>query len=433
MIPTPSGGAAALALRGYLWTSGLDEDRRRSLAEDGAVEIGFLGRTTLLVTGAAGVHLFYDTDRMVRHRAVPGVVSRVLFGPGAVHGLDGDAHAARKRLFLDVLDPEACRGIAERAAAGWDERAARWSTDDPERVYDAAVQVFGAAVLDWAGVDEPRAAAVSADLARIVDGFGVVGAANVRSRLARVRIDRWAREQVRRARTTGGPLHAVRDTSPAPTPLQRIVTARGSDGARLDERTAAVELVNVLRPTVAVAWLASFAAVALDQHPEWRRRVADGFGADDPGPATAFAHEVRRHFPFVPVLAARSRTSFDWNGFHVRRGQRVLLDVYGTDHGREWEDPWAFRPERFLHDDPKTYAAFVPQGGGRPETGHRCPGEGVTTALLVETLRALVGGGAKVLDAADQVWSHRRMPTRPATGVRVSACPTGGATPASRP
>jgi fatty-acid peroxygenase len=66
-----------------------------------------------------------------------------------------------------------------------------------------------------------------------------------------------------------------------------------------------------------------------------------------------------------------------------------------------------------------TTSWFVPQGGGRPETGHRCPGEGVATALLVETTRALVQRGSTSVDLADLSWSHRRMPTRPATGVRV--------------
>jgi fatty-acid peroxygenase len=43
----------------------------------------------------------------------------------------------------------------------------------------------------------------------------------------------------------------------------------------LDPHAASVELGNVLRPTVAVAWLGTFAAFALDALPEWRPRLAD--------------------------------------------------------------------------------------------------------------------------------------------------------------
>jgi fatty-acid peroxygenase len=340
----------------------------------------------------------------------------VLFGPGAVHGLDDEEHQLRKSLFLDVLDPGACRGIAARVCEGWQRRAAHWSSGEPVVVYDAAVQVFGEAVLAWAGISEPEPDPVARDLARIVDGFGAVGPANVRARLARARIDRWARSWIRKAR-------ADQSTT---SPLSRVACARDLEGELLDEATAAVELVNLLRPTVAVAWLAAFSAVALGQHPTWRRRLSDGFGTGDTAPAVAFAHEVRRYYPFVPVLAARARVPFDWKGFHVRPGQRVLLDVYGTDHGPDWEDPWAFRPERFLGDDPMTYAAFVPQGGDRPESGHRCPGEGVATALIVETLRALTSKEMDLVDASDQAWSLRRMPTRPPTGVRMASARRAG-------
>ena len=42
-----------------------------------------------------------------------------------------------------------------------------------------------------------------------------------------------------------------------------------------DERVAAVELLNLLRPTVAIARFIVFAALALHLHPEWRARVAE--------------------------------------------------------------------------------------------------------------------------------------------------------------
>jgi cytochrome P450 len=46
-----------------------------------------------------------------------------------------------------------------------------------------------------------------------------------------------------------------------------------------------------------------------------------------------------------------------------------------------WPDPYAFLPKRFVD---RSIGEFdlVPQGGGDPRTGHRCPGEKVTVALL---------------------------------------------------
>jgi fatty-acid peroxygenase len=406
--------APALASRGYLFTAGLHEDERRRLASEDGVEIPFLGRTALLVSGEEGVRLFYDTHRMARRGAVPGFVSRVLFGPGAVHGLDDGEHAHRKAMFLGLLDERGCRRLRELVQEGWQQRSKQWVAGaESDNVYDASVEVFGRAVVDWAGVPENAPELVAHRLAEIVDGFGSAGRANLRARRARRSIDRWAGAWIRRARTEDSA------ALPAETPLQQVAHARDPDGELLSEETAAVELVNLLRPTVAVAWLATFAAVALAEHPEWRDRLRGTFSTGDEGDAVAFAHEVRRFYPFVPVLAARARADFDWQGFAVSKGQRVLLDVYGTDHGQGWTDPWAFDPARFLDLDPMTTSWFVPQGGGRPETGHRCPGEGVATALLVETLRTLVQHEPAQVDLADLSWSRRRMPTRPSTGVRV--------------
>src|SRR3712207_8731320 len=68
-------------------------------------------------------------------------------------------------------------------------------------------------------------------------------------------------------------------------------------------------------------------------------------------------------------------------------GALPIFDLYGQNHDPAlWGDPYAFRPERFLTADGvvREIGAFelVPQGGGDPRTGHRCPGEQITVALL---------------------------------------------------
>jgi fatty-acid peroxygenase len=169
---------------------------------------------------------------------------------------------------------------------------------------------------------------------------------------------------------------------------------------------------------VAVAWLAGFAALAITEHPGWAHRLKEE-DPDGPTPlAEAFAHEVRRYYPFVPVLAGRARHEFDFAGQHVSTGQRVILDVYGTNHGREWADPWSFDPTRFLEVDPCDLPHFVPQGGGPRESGHRCPGEGVANALLAVAVSELARLDP-ALPIQDLQYSMRRMPTRPRSGVEL--------------
>ncbi len=204
-----------------------------------------------------------------------------------------------------------------------------------------------------------------------------------------------------------------------------IAHHRDPSGELLDVRTATTELHNVLRPTVAISWFVSFAALALYRHPQWRQRLRYGDG----NLLRAFAHEVRRLFPFVPVLAARARhDDLDWDGHHLPAGGLVILDVHGTNHDpRHWPNPDTFDPDRFVGHDPDPYT-LIPQGGGDRTTGHRCPGEDITIELLAGAVHALTALDYDV-PAQDLTYSLRRVPTRPRSGVvftdvRASATPT---------
>lgn len=120
---------------------------------------------------------------------------------------------------------------------------------------------------------------------------------------------------------------------------------------------------DMSRPAVAVAWFVAFASAAPALQPHWRERIA----AEDEVALTTFAQEVRRRYPPVP-------------------------------------------------------ATLVPQGGGALRTGHRCPGEDVTLALLEEAVRRLALTRLE-LPGQDLTVDLARVPTRPRSGVLVSVIP----------
>jgi len=262
-------------------------------------------------------------------------------------------------------------------------------------------------VLPWAGVpvtpeELPR---LARRLAAVLDGFATPGPAYVLAVAARQQVGRWAGRLVRCVRT--GELHP-----PPGSALQAAAALRHVDGRLLPERAAGVALLNVVRPTVAVAWFVAFAGKALHEHPEWRRRIADG----DEVALAAFVQEVRRLYPFVPVLAARTRSAQDVLGVPLPRGGLVVLDVDGTDHDpAHWPDPDRFDPNRFLQD-PVDLDTLVPQGGGDVATGHRCPGEAVTLTMLAVAARVLART-PHTLPSQDLGYDLSRIPTRPRSGV----------------
>jgi fatty-acid peroxygenase len=180
---------------------------------------------------------------------------------------------------------------------------------------------------------------------------------------------------------------------------------------------AAVELLNVIRPTVAISWFLAFSGHALIRWPSHRERLASG----DPAFAEAWAHEVRRFYPFAPFIGGRAPRPVEWEGERVPEGAMVLLDLYGQNHDPAlWGDPYAFRPERFLTDDGvvREIGAWelVPQGGGDPRTGHRCPGEQITVAVLSALAVRLARLDAEVPDQ-DVTISLRRIPAKPRSGI----------------
>jgi fatty-acid peroxygenase len=360
---------------------GLLRDRYLALARIGAdaapghwFEARMMARRALVVRGEDGVRTFYDPSLVSRRGAVPAPVRLLLFGPGAVHGLDGEQHARRKRLHLQVLDGGAAERLGAEVSLRLQQAVPTWAARKDVRLFDELVQVYGASVLAWAGIEtsQSQVASVSSDLAAVVDGFGIGGTTYAGAAVARIRTQRWARRLIQEVR------RGTRHPDPG-TALDRLARAE------LPALVAATELLNLLRPTVAVAYFGAYAAHALDAHPLWRKRLVNGSSAE----LRAFELEVRRWYPFTPLLTGRMHREYIWDGRTFPRRSWIVLDVIGTNHDpSRWPDPDAFLPERFLEREPNAFE-YVPHGGGDPAAGHRCPGEPMAESILQATLRAL--------------------------------------------
>lgn len=393
-----------LAVQGYAWLPG-----RMSDARDGVLRTRLLGRPAVALRGLDAVDFFYDEDHVVRREALPGPVLDTLFGRGAVHTLDGGDRRVRKDLFLGLLKDEKGIGdLRERVVAGWREWTARHSGEEVV-LFDGAAEVLAAAVSGWVGLpcSDDSAAGTARDCVAMVDGFATAGPRHLRARRARHEQEAALLPVVEHARD-GGPVVA------GDSAVAVIARHRDAAGLPLATHTAAVEILNVVRPTVAIAWFVAFAAHALHRRPEQR----DALLADEDGSrARAFAHEVRRFYPFAPFVGGRARRDVAWRGQRIKAGTTVLLDVFG--HHRDealWDRPRHFDPGRFLRD-PGAVHRLIPQGGG-PARGHRCPGEDITVTVLAALATELARLGHTV-PPQDLRIPLSRMPTRPRSGMRI--------------
>ena len=405
-LPIPSDGVPDSTLAflrdGYLFVS----KRCDRLGSD-LFSTRLMLRRAVCMRGAAAAELFYGGDRFTRVGAMPVTVLKLLQDYGSVQSLEGAAHRHRKAMFMSLVTPEAVARLVELTEAEWLRCLPDWVQAPEVVLFDEVRAILTRAVCAWAGVplEAAQAARRTSELSEMIESAGSVGPRNWRAQLLRARSERWARDLVRRARA--GTLPLLDDA-----PLHVIATHRDHEGRLLDVKVAAVELLNVLRPTVAVARFMIFAALALHRHPGVRRRIAE----EGEPYLEAFAQEVRRRAPFFPVVGGRIKVPFDWHGHHFARGDWVILDLYGTDHDpRSWGAPDLFRPGRFLDRQPTPFD-LVPQGGGEHLSGHRCPGEDVAVELTKLAARLLTGQMSYDVPAQDLSIDLARVPALPKSG-----------------
>jgi fatty-acid peroxygenase len=358
-----------------------------------AVRARVAGERMTCLRGADAARFFYEEPTLARSSALPPPIVGSLFGRGGVQTLDGGSHVHRKGLLTGVLTAEAVGQVVAGVARRWDEQSIRWRGRID--VFDEVAPMLLAAACDWVGLPVQPGPSRAADMLAMVDGFGSPGPRHWRAHRARRRTERWVE----------GHVQDVRDGAPATSPLGVVARHRDDRGDLLPVHTAAVEVINLVRPTVAISWLASGAALAMDSWPALRRELAD-----ETMTPLDVAQEIRRYYPFAPFLAARATQDVEWSGVAIPRGTLVVLDVWGTNHDpRIWTDPFAFDPSRFGHV-PVTPYNLVPQGGGDRHLGHRCPGEDLTLAVLTTLVPRIA---ALPFDVVGDRPDLRRMPPAP--------------------
>lgn len=394
----------ALLSQGYLFIP-----RRSSRYGDG-FRTRLMLRQVACLTGEAAASLFYEGDAITRAGATPKTTLRLLQDEGSVQTLDGDRHRHRKRMFMGLMTADAVSALANVFAEEWHRRSAGWRGRSVS-LLDESIVILCRTACRWTGIAlaEDEADQRSREFARMIEGAGTVGPRNWHAHILRSRTERWVREVVRRVRLAP-------DLAPAGSPLRIFCEYRDDEGNHLPDEVVAVELINLLRPTVAISRYIVFAVQALHENPAQWERLSDGSDSD----IAAFVNEVRRFYPFFPFVAGYATRDRDVNGGRLDTGDWVLLDLYGTNRdARIWEEPDRFVPERFDAAPPHRNH-LIPQGGGDHFGGHRCPGEWVTIALVARALRLFREGGWEIPDQ-DFTIDLARIPARPRSGMMIRA------------
>lgn len=368
-------------------------------------------RRAIVLTGAEGARLFYDRTRVQREGASPFLVKALLFGQGTVQGLDGEEHRHRKAMHMDLMTPEEIERLAQITHAEWERFAGRWTERDGIQLFEEVNELIFRAMCAWTGVacEESEVDERVRAMVDMVEGLGKPDLRHLRSQRGRRRGQQWAERLVREVRERERPGEGP------PGALRAFAWHRDLDGRLLPEPVAGAELLNMVRPGVAVARWVVYLAVALHTHEGARERIRSGEWQYD-----WFVEETRRLYPFFPMIIGQTRGPFDWRGYRFPGGRRLLLDVHATHRDpTRWEEAHRFRPERFRGREVTPYE-FIPQGGGDYWQDHRCAGEWATLAMMRVALHFLAERLAYDVPPQDLRVLYSRMPGTPESGFVMS-------------
>jgi fatty-acid peroxygenase len=335
---------------------------------------------TMCISGKDAAQIFYDNNLIMRKGAAPKMLLATLLGKGGVQGLDDDEHKHRKNMFMSVMTDENIKYLGQIVSDRWDKVIKKqWATKQCIEFYSEIQDILTESVCVWAGVtlERDEIKKRSRELTHLFDSAGAKSYRHIQSRLARKKADDWIENQILWIRKKG-----IKENTPA----HIVAWHRDLSGELLSSHTAAVELLNLLRPTVAVSVYMVFVAHALHFHPECRQKLEDREERYD----DMFIQEVRRYYPFFPAMFGKVKKDFTWRGQEFKKNVRVIMDIFGTNRdSRVWKDADTFYPERYLHTTTTPFN-FIPQGGGDHYNHHRCPGEFIANELMRVTIETLV-------------------------------------------
>jgi cytochrome P450 family 135 len=380
-MPLPPGPREPAALQMSEWIVRPTALLRRCAARYGepfTLRIGWSDAPMVLISDPEDIKRVFAAGPDVLRGGASSSVLEPFAGPHSILLLDGSEHLRQRRLMLPPFHGEALDRWRETIAALARAELDSWESGRPVRAHVRMQTLTLEVILRVVfGTGDPelrdairRALDMTTSMPRLVAMSLVqrpIGPWATFMRAVR-RLDELLYERIDAAVDDGSVLAVLR-------------SARHEDGSppsREELRDQLVTLLAAGHETTAGAL--GWALERLARHPDVLARVRE-----DDEYLEAVIKEVLRTRPVLSIVGRKTAAPFEVGGWTIPPGIHVVPCIYLTHRrGDLWEDPTAFRPERFLAGAPEPYA-FIPFGGGR----RRCLGAAFATLEMREVLRAV--------------------------------------------
>ncbi|MBV9605052.1 MAG: cytochrome P450 [Solirubrobacterales bacterium] len=333
----------------------------------------------------------------------PGQGARVLapvVGQNSVILLDEDAHMEQRKLMLPAFHGERVARLGDLVASVTEREVAGWPDDAATQLHPLLQRLTLEVVLRAVfGLDpgprldglRERLSAMLAFGDRFVSVIPPEPGGRAEKLLERVgpfaafariqsEADALLFELIDERRAAG----AERDDM-----LAMLLEARHGDGSPMSDQELRDELMTLLvagheTTASALAW----AFERISRHPAVLGELeAELRAGEDDAYLTATIYETLRRRPVLPNVAPRMvMHPFEVGGRLYPAGVGLVPSAYLVHHDPTiYADPYAFRPERFVGQQPGTYT-WIPFGGGR----RRCLGSSFAMLEIKQVLTAVL-------------------------------------------
>lgn len=335
----------------------------------------FLTEEIITVYGEEAARKFYDPANFKREGAMPKPVLKTLFGEDGVQTLDGKEHFHRKNYFMDLMTPERMEDYREILDRNLSKKLDK--QHGMFNLFDLSNEVLFKSITEWSGInldrlDDEKINDLAKDQIAMISGAITSPTDHLKGISDRNESEDWAEGLIKEARE-----HPV--AGKENLALYTFAQATDLNGELLPLEVAAVELLNIIRPTVALTvWMSLMGHALFSEEGVYNELKADFDDLQDP-----FIQEMRRYYPFFPMLPAIAVDDVEIDGYHIPKDSWTILDLYGTNHDeRTVNHPEKFDIKRYLGKaEDISYEEeyeMIAQGGGKFREMHRCAGEWIT-------------------------------------------------------
>jgi cytochrome P450 family 135 len=364
----PPGPSAPAALQTYEWVARPTTLMRRTQARYGepfTLRLAWSDAPMVFTSDPAEIRRAYSTPEL--RAGASSTFLEPFAGPRSILVLDGEEHMKERKLMLPPFHGSELQRWRATMAEVADEELARWAPGRPlhtlERMQAVALEIILRVV--FGGGDPQLRDAIRRALQVPMP------------MLLAMSLWQWPyAAYLRRVRALDALLYERIDGD-GDGSLLAVLKRTGASREQLRDQLATLLAAGHETTAGSLGW----ALERLARHPEVLARIRAG----DEAYLDATVKEVLRVRPVLAITPRQVVDSYELQGWTLPAGVHVTPCIY-LAHRRPdvWEDPTAFRPERFLDGAPEPYT-YIPFGGGI----RRCVGAAFASLEMKEVLRAV--------------------------------------------